>query len=80
MYVHAIVNHFICTCRVNLGRMLLMIVTQQWYMQGARGGIPTSTSIDPKMMTDIQIAVSRLMAKVTQLLGLHRFYTFHLLS
>lgn len=34
-----------------------------------RGGIPTSMSIDPKMMTDIQIAVSRLIGKASQLLG-----------
>ena len=34
-----------------------------------RGGISTSMSIDPKMMTDIQIAVSRLIGKASQLLG-----------
>lgn len=34
-----------------------------------RGGIPTSNSIDPKMMTDIQIVVSRQIGKASQLLG-----------
>ena len=33
------------------------------------GGIPISTCLDPKMMTDIQIAISRLVGKVSQLLG-----------
>jgi len=34
-----------------------------------RGGIPTCTPINPKMMADIQITVGRLIAKAGQLLG-----------
>ena len=34
-----------------------------------RGGVPTHTPIDPKMMADIQVTVGRLIAKAGQLIG-----------